>query len=376
VRLIAATNRSIEDDARAGKFREDLLFRLNVVTLVIPPLRERPEDVRALAQHYLAHAAARQHRPAFEFSEAAARAIAAHAWPGNLREPEAAVDLAKTIELPVGVRSRRLLPRIVPIPGRRGAVLVLSDVTELARLDEMRLELVAVASHELRTPLTTMRMTLSMLEERAASYDARARDLVATAMLGVEQLSVLVNEFLDLTQIEAGQLRLQWMRISVREVVEQAAKAIAPSCEQARIALELEPAPAPPVSIDGDRARLVMVVSNLLSNAVKYTPPGGRIAVRTAVDADRRLASIEVSDTGPGIPAEYRERVFERFFRIEHARKSELASAGVGIGLYIARQVIEAHGGAIRCDAGPLGGARFVVTVPLDSEARLAADRA
>jgi NtrC-family two-component system response regulator AlgB len=94
VRLIAATNRSMEDEVRLGRFREDLLFRLNVVTLVMPPLRERPEDLRALAQHYLAHAAARQHRPAFELSEAADAAVVAYGWSGNLRELRNAVERA------------------------------------------------------------------------------------------------------------------------------------------------------------------------------------------------------------------------------------------------------------------------------------------
>jgi NtrC-family two-component system response regulator AlgB len=94
VRLIAATNRNLEDDVRAGRFREDLLFRLNVVTLVLPPLRERAEDMRALVRHYLARAAARQHRLAFELSDAAQRAVRRYAWPGNLRELRNAIERA------------------------------------------------------------------------------------------------------------------------------------------------------------------------------------------------------------------------------------------------------------------------------------------
>jgi NtrC-family two-component system response regulator AlgB len=94
VRLIAATNRNIEDEVRAGRFREDLLFRLNVVTLIAPPLRERRDDLDGLLRHYLARAAARQHRPAYELSEAAARAARAYAWPGNLRELRNAVERA------------------------------------------------------------------------------------------------------------------------------------------------------------------------------------------------------------------------------------------------------------------------------------------
>ena len=107
---------------------------------------------------------------------------------------------------------QRLLPRVVPVPGltpqQSGAILLLYDVTDLVRLDEMRSELVAVASHELQTPLTTLRMTLLMLKEAAGALPARERELVDTSLIGVEQLSETVHEFLDLTRIEAGELRL------------------------------------------------------------------------------------------------------------------------------------------------------------------------
>jgi NtrC-family two-component system sensor histidine kinase KinB len=280
--------------------------------------------------------------------------------------PDATVDLAKAVELPVGGSKRRLLPRVVPIADRRGAVLVLSDVTDLAKLDQMRLELVAVASHELRTPLTTMRMTLSMLQERATAYDLRDRELVDTAMVGIEQLSQLVDEFLDLTRIEAGQLRLQWTRVSLKAVVDGAAKAIAPACEQARVTLAVEHGADVPASIVADQARLAMVVSNLLANAAKYTPAGGQVRVRTGATGNQ--VTIEIDDSGPGIAPELRERVFERFFRVGNENPSALAAAGAGIGLYIARQVSEAHGGTIVCEASPLGGARFVVTIPAEGK--------
>lgn len=282
----------------------------------------------------------------------------------SAQAPDAGVDLSRAIELPIAGHSRRLLPRIVPIGGKRGAVLVLSDVTDLARLDEMRLELVAVASHELRTPLTTMRMTLSMLQERASTYGDRDRELVATAMGGVEQLSGLVDEFLDLTRIEAGQLRLQWARLSIADLVRTTADSFATSCEQGKLSLDVSIASDMPASIAGDPARLAMVVSNLLSNAVKYTPAGGRIAVRAT--ARNGSIVVEIDDSGPGVPLEFRERVFDRFFRVEQTRDAAFTAAGAGIGLYIARQVIEAHGGTIACEASPLGGARFVATLPTE----------
>jgi NtrC-family two-component system sensor histidine kinase KinB len=272
----------------------------------------------------------------------------------------ASVDLANTLEFDLDGRKRRLLPRAVPIANGKGVVLVLSDVTELAKLDEMRLELVAVASHELRTPLTTMRMTLTMLHERAAQYQPHDREVIETAMLGVEQLAVLVDEFLDLTRIEAGQLRLTWTRLALRDLLARAVKTAEPSAEQAGVTLSYD---SEDVALTADQARLMMVVSNLLSNAVKYTPAGGRIEMHGG--GDDAHVTITVDDSGPGVPEEFRERVFERFFRVDTAPAS-----GVGIGLYIARQVIEAHGGTLRCEASPLGGARFTATLPTEKRGK------
>ena len=141
-----------------------------------------------------------------------ARSRSHRAGDSGRSEHRAGHDLTRTIAVDRDGTSQRLLPRVVPVPGltpqQSGAILLLYNVTELARLDEMRSELVAVASHELQTPLTTLRMTLLMLQEAAAGLPARERELVATSLIGVEQLTETVHEFLDLTRIEAGELRL------------------------------------------------------------------------------------------------------------------------------------------------------------------------
>lgn len=278
-------------------------------------------------------------------------------------------DLSKAIAIKMGDEQRKLLPRIVPIEGladgRRGAVLLLSDVTELVRLDEMRMELVAVASHELRTPLTTLRMTLLMLQERAARLEERDRELVATALLGVEQLSTTVGEFLDLTRIEAGQLRLHWDSVDVRTLVNQAVRAIEAACQEASIAVRVVMRANAPQTIRGDAARLGVVLANVLGNAAKYTPPGSAIEVAVHRDAD--ALGISVTDEGPGVPPEFRERVFDKFFRVEHYKpEAEQGTRGSGIGLYIAREIMEAHGGSIECRAGSGSrGAQFVLRLPV-----------
>jgi NtrC-family two-component system sensor histidine kinase KinB len=273
------------------------------------------------------------------------------------------IELSRAFSARDGVAHRRLLPRLVPFSGseQAGAVLVLYDVTDLVRLDEMRLELVGVASHELRTPVTTLKMTLAMLGEESLS--GRQRELVTTALVGVEQLGATVDEFLDLTRIEAGQLRLNTEAVDVSRVVDRITERFRSQCEASGVMLEtrLET----PVVGRVDVNRLAVVVSNLLSNSGKYTPSGGKIVVeceRAALGGD---AVLRVIDSGPGVPEEFRERVFDKFFRIEHRLEGAKGATGAGIGLYLCRQIVEAHGGHILCGPGPrAGGAMFTVTLP------------
>jgi two-component system, NtrC family, sensor histidine kinase KinB len=289
------------------------------------------------------------------------------------RSADLTLRLERAIAVTLDGKERKLLPRVVPVPGfaagRHGAVLVLYDVTELVRLDEMRVELVAVASHELRTPLTTMRMTLLMLQEGAGSLTARQQDLLATALLGVEQLSTTVDEFLDLTRIEAGQLRLAWDRVDVASLVGQAARAARPRCEEAGVELSIHVDDGVPASVWGDAARLQVVVANILTNALKYTPRSGLVTVRvTSAKAGGSLPlHIAVTDTGPGVPTEYRARIFEKFFRVEHHRGGDDGVRGSGIGLYVSKQIVEAHGGLITCTAGTDGrGTTIDVALPTE----------
>ncbi len=300
--------------------------------------------------------------PVSDWTKTALRAALA----GELQEIIPAVDLSQAIALRVGDANRKLLPRVVAIEGfthgRRGAVLVLSDVTDLVRLDEMRTELIAVASHELRTPLTTLRMTLLLLQEHAAALDARDRELVRTALVGIDQLAATVDEFLDLTRIEAGQLRLNMDRVDVDALLQREVEAIRLSCDEAEITLVVEGARS--CVVRGDAARLHVVFANLLANALKYTLAGGQIS--TVVTRTEAAVSVAVEDSGPGVPPEFRERIFEKFFRVEHHREGDVGVRGSGIGLYIAREIAEAHGGTLSYD-GSGAGARMVLVLPATS---------
>jgi NtrC-family two-component system sensor histidine kinase KinB len=283
------------------------------------------------------------------------------------------VDLDAALRIEIGGDVRRLVPRIVPLLAEQeqsGVVLVLSDVTELARLDEMRTELVAVASHELRTPVTTLRMSLLMLREATDMLDSGVRTLVQTALGGVEQLGETVDELLDMTRIEAGRLKLSTEPVDLRQLVEEITSRSLPRANELELRIEVRAEGGlPPVS--GDRARLRIVVDNIVNNALKYTPRNGTIAIQLSSHpnshAGPAAVEVAVTDTGHGIPTEFRSRAFEKFFRVEHYRPgSEEAPRGSGIGLYLCKEIVEAHGGTIRCEAPPEGrGARFVFWLPI-----------
>jgi NtrC-family two-component system sensor histidine kinase KinB len=275
------------------------------------------------------------------------------------RTLETRAELSHAFSVSLNDHQRKFLLMAIPIPEfsaeRYGAVAVLYDVTEFARLDELRSELVAVASHELKTPLTTLRVNLLLLGESADNLTPRQQEILTAASLGCQELASTIDELLDLTRIEAGQLRLVQDTIDLSVVIEQAVSALRPRYEDAGIALQVR-REGERALVRGDAARLGIVFTNLLTNALTYTPRGGAVSIEMALRQNtgrdgKQLLQIAVTDTGPGIPIEFRERVFEKFFRVEHHRAGGANGArGAGIGLYLCRQIVEAHGGRIWCE--------------------------
>jgi two-component system response regulator PilR (NtrC family) len=106
-RIIAATNRDLKADVKAGKFREDLFYRLNVVAIDVPPLRARPEDVPALARHFLTTSANDLERPGLHFAPKTLELLSRYSFPGNVRQLQNLVERAATLadgdELGVGL---------------------------------------------------------------------------------------------------------------------------------------------------------------------------------------------------------------------------------------------------------------------------------
>ncbi len=224
--------------------------------------------------------------------------------------------------------------------------------TELAEVDRMRRDLVANASHELRTPIGALRATLENLVDGVEPVERSALD----GMLGqVERLGRLVEQLLDLSKLESGAAPIARSRFRAASLLDQVVREWRPRARDRGV--ELEAAVEASLVLDADEARMRQVLENLVANAIRHSPAGGRVLLRgTRSDGFSRL---EVVDEGPGIAPEDAERVFERFYRSDHARSS--SDGGSGLGLAIARWIVDLHGGHIRAEQADPHGCRIVV---------------
>jgi NtrC-family two-component system sensor histidine kinase KinB len=257
---------------------------------------------------------------------------------------------------------RRLLPRATPLYSEQGAVvgstIVLQDVTRLLRFDELKNDLVATVAHEFRTPLTSLRMAIHILVEGTVGpLTEKQADLLHAAREDCERLQGIVDDLLDLSRIQAGKVEVSPAPISSKALVEGAAAAREASAREAGVSILADIA-EPVLPVLADPERVALVFDNLLSNAIRHSPPGGQVAVRA--EGDGASVRFEVADQGAGIPREYRERIFEKFFRIPGTK-----GEGIGLGLYISREIVRAHGGEMGVEGDPGRGARFWFTLPV-----------
>jgi signal transduction histidine kinase len=247
----------------------------------------------------------------------------------------------------------------------------LQDAFERQReLEGERRALITAVSHDLRTPLSTTRAMVEALADGVVTDEADVQRYLGLIRGEVQHLSSLIDDLFELSQIDAGALRLRRVSLDpaglVREVL--AAHHAPADARHVDLQASIEPELAS-VILCADPDRLQRVLRNLLDNALRHTPPGGTIHVRAGRAND--TVEVSVSDSGPGIAAEDREQIFERFYRGVPSRSragvagAEASSAGTGLGLAIARALVEAHDGRIWAEPSPLGGARLRLTLPL-----------
>ena len=227
---------------------------------------------------------------------------------------------------------------------------------QLVEIDTLKDEFVSSVSHELRTPLTSITGYVELLLEDEGSEEKRG--YLSIVDRNAQRLLGLVSDLLFTARLQDGRLELEREEVDLTGLVVHAVDSARPRAEGSEIELVVETEEVGRVL--GEEARLAQLLDNLVSNAVKFTPQGGRVTVR--LSGGDGVARIEVSDTGIGIPDEERERLFERFFRSQTALERQIQ--GTGLGLYISKAIVEAHGGRIGVHSTEGEGTSFVVELP------------
>ena len=256
-----------------------------------------------------------------------------------------------------GLRPRRVLVRASALHGAPAGVLaVFVDVTELRRLEAVRRDFVANASHELRSPLTTVRAAAETLASVKEDPEAAGR-FIELISRNAERLENLVNDMLELSRIESRELQMHLEALDLAPLADRVVQQHQHRAEVKQIRFEQDVAGAPRVRVD--RRALEHVLGNLVDNAIKYCPAGSTVGVKARVDEG--IVHVDVSDNGPGIPAEHLPRLFERFYRVDPGRSRELG--GTGLGLSIVKHLVEAMGGTVSVASRAGAGSTFSFTL-------------
>jgi signal transduction histidine kinase len=241
----------------------------------------------------------------------------------------------------------------------RGAVVVLHDISDLPRADQIRRDFVANVSHELRTPLTAIRGYVEALGDASPEESRRFLDIL---MRHTQRMEILVRDLLRLARLDARQETIERSETSLGALVQAIESDLAPllGTQEQRVEVDIAPEAA---TIAVDAAKMQDVLRNLIENAANHSPAGGRIAVRARREPGRTVITVE--DDGPGIPPADLVRVFERFYRVDKSRtRGSRDPGGTGLGLAIAKHLLELHGATIEAANRPQGGAAFTIRLP------------
>ncbi len=270
-------------------------------------------------------------------------------------------------ELMLGLSSDRtgeFTCTISPIEHQSGTCVIFTarDMSASKLANHVRANFVSMVSHELRTPLNSVHGFIDLLlQGQMGELNEEQHKYLGFAHEGVQQLISIVEDILLITRSDSGQFEIKQQEIDLLELASQVVNSLQPQALKAGVTLNQDiPAPASLLYVDPQRMK--QVLNNLVTNAIKFTPPGGTVTIRVRPH-NQRFAMISVSDTGYGIPVEDRQHVFERFYQSNHALQSKIG--GYGLGLSIAKLIVEQHGGEISFDSVIDKGTTFSFTAPI-----------
>ncbi len=256
---------------------------------------------------------------------------------------------------------------VVPIAsadGQREAAFIARDMSALHLANQVRSNFVSMVSHELRTPLNSVHGFIDLLMlGHMGKLTGEQRKYLGYAQEGVEQLILIVEDILLLTRSDVGQFEMKPTQFNFRVLARQVISSLEPQARKASVILTKDMSSPAPI-LYGDPQRMQQVLNNLIVNAIKFTPPGGIVTLR-ARPYDDQFVLISVVDTGYGISEEDRPHIFERFYQSNHHQQSKVG--GYGLGLAIARLIVEQHGGTINFETETGKGSTFYFTAPLYS---------
>lgn len=260
--------------------------------------------------------------------------------------------------------------RVVPLgnvngKGAEGALGVFIDVTRLERLEQVRQEFLSNVSHELRTPLTSILAFVETLEAGAIDDKEATQKFLPIIRKNASRMQTLIEDILELSAIEAGNVKVYPEPIALRSIVDDVASSLATHAESKQVVIVNEVSSK--VEVYADARSLEQMLTNLIENAIKFNRVEGEVRVRHERVSDGSMVRdrISVSDTGEGIPTQHLERLFERFYRVDRARSREMG--GTGLGLAIVKHLARAHGGEVRVESELGKGSTFTIELPNSS---------
>ena len=258
-------------------------------------------------------------------------------------------------------RTFDILVSAVPLRDQAGAVVgaveVLRDVTELAELDRLKDQFISVSAHELKTPVAIMKGYAQALLRTSEAVAPQRRKMLDAINRGADRIDRIVNDLLDVSRLQSGSLGLTMERIDLPELVEEVADRLALVAPKHRLRL----VHADPVVVQADRDRLEQVLVNLIDNAIRYSPKGGDLDLAVRVQGEEAVVSVK--DCGVGIPADKQARIFERFYRAHTGTPYDYG--GMGVGLYISKEIVARHGGKMWFESEEGKGSTFYFSLPL-----------